>query len=959
MKKALLTTCALAALTAALALPAPATAAEPGCEPTPPAFGLCGLDVNFADSEGQPEMLAGSHPFAFATDLSVNVEDSPEFGEIPVGQARNLRIELPAGLAAAPTATPRCEAADFATLRQVTSGLSLPSCSDSSVVGLATVRGAQPTNVQLNLRAPVYNLVPPPGAVAKFGFVVLGAAPVTFTAGIEESPPYKPFVSVRNIPQMTRFYSSKTVIWGNPSSPAHDTERGKCGAFFEEPPFIKAELGGECPTSNPDVPFLTLPSSCGGPLQTDFDATSWLGDHFTQSVFTHGLFGEPLGVLDCGGVGFSPETSSRPTTRSAESASGLAFDLTVKDAGIKSPVGRADSTLKRAEVSLPEGMTLNPSQAEGLGVCSEADFARETAASPFGAGCPGDSKVGTVEVESPLLEGEIFKGNLFVAEPFKNPFGSLIALYMTVKDPALGIGLKFPGQVSADPRTGRIVTVFDDLPEIAHVSRIRVRLREGARSPLITPARCGTYNTEAKLTPWANPAHPIVSSSSFEIDSGVGGGACPPAGTQPFQPGLEAGTLNNNAGSFSPFSMRLTRRDGDQDLTKLSATLPRGLVAKLAGLSRCSETRIDAAKTKTGLAELASPSCPASSEIGHVLAGAGVGSQLTYVGGKIYLAGPYNGAPLSVVEIVPAVAGPFDVGTVVVRQALVIDPRTAEVRVDGDRSDPIPHILAGIPLRVRDIRAYVDRPGFTLNPTGCDPAAIGARLWGGGADVFSALDDSPVSREARFQAAGCASLGFKPKLSLKLKGGTKRGAHPALTGTYTPRAGDANLAGLVLRFPRAAFLDQAHIRTICTRVQFAAKACPPGAVYGRATAYTPLLDEPLSGPVYLRSSDHNLPDFVADLHGLIDVEAVARIDSKQGGIRATFSEVPDAPLTKVVVQMQGARKGLIVNSTDLCRGAHRATAQFSAHNGKSAQIKPGLRPSGCKAKPRQRSHRRR
>lgn len=912
-------------------------------------FGLKGLDVTFTDADSAPAMQAGSHPFAFNTDLAVNVENSAEFGEIPIGQARNLRIELPPGLVASPTATPRCEAVDFATLIHDAGGLELPSCSDSSVVGLSTVIGAQPTGIHITLRAPVYNLVPPPGAVAKFGFLVLGTQ-VTFTAGLKEVPPYNAFVSVRNIPQMTRFYSSKTVIWGNPSDPSHDKQRGKCGAFFEDPGAGKAELGGECPTSNPNVPFLTMPSSCGGPLVTSFEAESWLGDSFAQSVATHGPFGEPLGVIGCEREGFSPKISSQPTNHSAESASGLQFNVDVEDEGLTSPKGIADSTIKKAKVTLPEGMTINPSQAEGLGVCSEADFARETATSEFGAGCPGTSKIGTVEVESPLLEGEIFTGALFVAKPYANPFNSLIALYMTIKDPALGIGVKLAGRVTPDPTSGQIVAIFGEpgheIPQLPF-SHFRFHFREGGRSPLITPARCGTYDTVTEFTPWANPLSSFTTSSSFEVNSGVGGGPCPPVGAQPFAPGFSAGTLSNSAGSFSPFYARITRRDGDQDLTKVSATLPLGLVAKLAGVDRCPDAQIALAKAKSGLAELASPSCPANSRIGHAVGGAGVGSQLTYVSGSVYLAGRYNGAPLSVVEIVPAVAGPFDVGTVVVRQALQVDPRTAEVHIDGDRSDPIPHSLAGIPLRVRDIRVNVDRPNFTLNPTSCDPSQIAAALWGGGSNPFSVLDDSPVSRDDRFQAAGCQGLDFKPRLSLTLKGGTSRGDNPALRAVVRARAGDANISDAVVRLPRSAFLDQSHIRTICTRVQFAADNCPKGAIYGHVRAFTPLLSEPLEGPVYLRSSNHNLPDLVFDLHGLVDFEAVGRVDSRHGGIRATFTKVPDAPISKVVLRMQGAKKGLIVNSTDLCKAKHRVAALFTAHNGKVAAIKPVLRPRGC------------
>jgi hypothetical protein len=298
------------------------------------------------------------------------------------------------------------------------------------------------------------------------------------------------------------------------------------------------------------------------------------------------------------------------------------------------------------------------------------------------------------------------------------------------------------------------------------------------------------------------------------------------------------------------------------------------------------------------------------------------------------------------VGIVSAVAGPFDVGTVVVREALQVNPRTGQVTADGAHSDPIPHILAGIPLSVRDIQVHVDRPSFTYNPTSCDPFATKAGIWGGGMNLFSIADDSPVSREDRFQAANCSQLAFKPRLSLKLKGGTRRGSNPALHSVLRPRNDDANISSAVVRFPRSAFLDQAHIRTICTRVQYAAKACPPGAIYGHVRAFTPILAEPLEGPLYLRSSNHNLPDVVFSLHGLVDFEAVGRVDSKSGGIRLTFTGVPDAPISKVVVDMQGAKKGLIINSTNLCAAKHRANVHFGAHNAKQTTIKP-LVQAGC------------
>jgi hypothetical protein len=406
--------------------------------------------------------------------------------------------------------------------------------------------------------------------------------------------------------------------------------------------------------------------------------------------------------------------------------------------------------------------------------------------------------------------------------------------------------------------------------------------------------------------------------------------------------------LNNAAGAFSDFLMHLTRSDGEQDMTKFSALLPPGVSAKIAGVAKCPEGAIELAKEKTGIEEREEASCPANSQIGTILAGAGVGSTLVYVPGQMYLAGPYNGAPLSALVVTPAVAGPFDVGTVIVRVALSLDPKTAEVRVDGDRSDPIPHILAGIPLSVRDIRVSADRPNFTINPTSCDPSQVGATIFGSYLDLLNPGDDVPFALASRFQAAGCAALGFKPTLSLKLIGGTKRGQFPALRAELKPRAGDANSRSATVTLPHSAFLEQAHIRTICTRVQYAAKACPAGSIYGYVRAFTPLLDEPLEGPVYLRSSSHKLPDMVLSLHGVVDIEAIGRIDSKNGGIRANFEGIPDAPISKVLLTMQGQKKGLIVNSTDLCKGkAQRAKANFVGQNGKAYDFKPALK-SACK-----------
>jgi hypothetical protein len=916
---------ALSALGLALLCSAPSAGA---------AFGLKELDVTFTAPDGTTLTQAGAHPFTFETEIAANTKPEPELpevGEVPEGTVRDLTIGLIPGLAPNQGAVPTCSTVEF-----LESKGGEPICSASTKVGTTEITIAGPNE---HFTSSVYNLVPPPGVAGKIGFTVF-EFPVTIEATLSESYPYNVIAKLHNINNLTSFYRSHTTIWGVPADPAHDKERGG-------------------PASIAPKPFFTLPRACTGPLETFFEAFSWQGDHFQGSIPTHDEVGQPQGFTDCAKLGFSPTISARPTSKAASSPTGLDVSLDIADEGLENPTGLADSDLKKVVVTLPEGMTANPSVAEGLEVCSEGQLAKETAFSAPGAGCPEESKIGTVEVETPLLEGELLRGSLFIAKPYENPFKSLLALYMTIKEPALGIGVKVAGKVEPDPKTGQLVATFGDpsssdpgfreLPQLPF-SHFRTHFREGGRSPLISPPGCGSYQVKAELTPWSG-APPITTTSSFEVISGPNGSPCPPGGTPPFEPGFQGGTVNSSANQFSPLQMRFTRRDGDQDLTKLSATLAPGLAGILAGISSCPETQIALAKSKTGLQELASPSCPQSSEIGRTTAGAGVGSQLTYVPGRLYLAGPYHGAPFSVVSITPAVAGPFDVGAVVVRFALQVNSQTAVVTVDGAASDPIPHILAGIPLAVRDLRAYADRPKFIFNPTNCDPFAISSQIWGGGSDLFSAADDSPVSRSVRFQAANCASLGFKPSLKLSLKGGTKRGDHPALKAVVTPRFKDANFQKAVVTLPRSAFLDQAHIRTICTRVQFAAHACPPGAVYGSAKATTPILDEPVEGPVYLRSSNHNLPDLVMALKGPpeapVDVEIVGRIDSHKGGIRGSFETIPDLPVSNFVLNMQGGKKGLIVNSRNLCAHKSRANAKLTGQNNARYDFSPLLRAQGC------------
>jgi len=502
--------------------------------------------------------------------------------------------------------------------------------------------------------------------------------------------------------------------------------------------------------------------------------------------------------------------------------------------------------------------------------------------------------------------------------------GNLFRVWVVADD--LGAHVKLAGQLVLDESTGQIQTVIEGFPQ-APLREAQITLKSGLRAPLANPEACGTYEANYEFTAWSGHL-PILSRAPMTISEGceeVGG----------FDPSLQAGSVDPTGGARTQFAFTLNREDGEQNPASLQVTLPKGLVAHLAGVTRC-----EGAAAQSG-------QCPADSRIGRVIGAVGVGPKPLWVPQPakrptaVYLAGPYKGAPLSVIAVVPAQAGPFDLGDQVVRSAISLDPDSAQGTVT---SDPLPQIIEGVPVRYRTIEVLLDRTGgFTINPTSCAPKSIDATIFSTAGAV--AHPSSP------FTATGCTKLDFKPKLELRLSGGTHRGAHPRLRTTMRmPAAGGANIGSFSVALPHSEFLDQAHIKTVCTRVQFRADQCPAGSIYGQVKAITPILDEPLSGPLYLRSSDHPLPDIVAALKGPpslpIKVNAVGRIDSVKGGIRATFDAVPDAPVSEIIASFPGGAKGLMVNSTNLCAQVNRATAKFTAQNGKRTTLHPVLR-NGC------------
>jgi hypothetical protein len=866
------------------------------------------------NKNGTLSTQAGSHPYSFSLHFELKTDEN---GVSEGGEMRDVIVDLPPGLIGNPAAVPSCP-------QQLFEGAS-PSCPLSTQVGFVKAR----LPVTGDAIVPVFNLTPPPGVAARFGFSA-GSLRALQYFSLRSDEGYGLGVLAPHLPTEVTWVTE--TVWGVPSDPGHDSQRGE-GALNGGPPVASAASR---------LAYLTLPASCDSPPQATVRIDSALnpGVFVGESAPFTDTAGQPQAMSGCESVPFSPKILSAPSTNAAESASGLGFELQLPNQGLLNPKDGVISETEpvRTEVTLPQGMTANPAAAGGLTACSEEQFKAATGAP--GQGCPESSKLGTLIAHTPLLE-EAIEGSVYLATPHANHFNSLVALYIVARAPERGITIKQAGEVQIDPATGQLTTIVDGLPPVPY-SSFEVRLREGPRAPLITPQTCGSYTTTVRLNSFADPGTPVVRTAPFTISSGANGGNCASSEAQlPNRPTLEAGTTAPLAGAYSPFIFKLARSDGDQRFGAVEATLPLGLTGKLAGIPYCSEPQIAAAAARNregeGALELAAPSCPSASQIGIVNVGAGAGSSPYYVQGKAYLAGPYKGAPLSIAIITPAIAGPFDLGVVVVRTALYVNESTAEIRAV---SDPLPTILAGIPLDVRSVSLQMSRPSFVLNPTNCETKSVAG-------SVTSTVGQTAQVRN-RFQVGGCKGLDFAPKLALSLKGATKRSGHPALKAVLTQPAGQANIGRVSVVLPRTEFIDNARIGNVCTRPQFSEGKCPPSSVLGEATAYSPLLDKPLSGKVYFRANggERELPDVVADLNGQVHFVLVGFVDSvhKNGSevsrIRNTFAVVPDAPVSKFVLQLKGGKQGLLVNSANLCKSPNKAVVKMTGQNGKTHNFNP-------------------
>ncbi len=861
---------------------------------------------------------AAGHPNFAYTDFTLNTLNAIGAIGFPDGFVKDIVVDTPEGLSVNPEAAAKCTVAQLETLKcpaaaQVGINYFTIGFQSPKPAGCAPVPPGECT--QVRVAVPVYNLVPFDEVPSMVGF--MGSTGPTFIVG-----------SLDPVDQHVTFTISDI------ESPVT-----KPGA----PPVVGSRLVFEGRAGNGT--YLTMPSNCTGTGQT----TEIHVDSHAEEVplrpeeFDEESFTTAVGASGCASVPFNPTLAVGTQGGAVDSPEattvnvGIPFDPT-------EPI--ANSYLKTAKVTLPEGMGLNPASANGLVACTDDQFGYHTNDT---IGCPDASKIGTVEVQTPSLPADSLTGDVYVGEPKSSDpsSGEQFRIFIHVGSVRYGVNVRLIGHVFPNLATGQLTAVVDENPQ-ATFSSFKLRFNGGAKGTLTSPPTCGPNTASSLLSPWSGQAD-AAPTSSFTLTSDPTGGNCPQTLAQrAFSPGYSAASDGTQAGAFSPFKVRIARADGQQELKAVNVTLPKGLTGKLAGIPYCPESAIAAAADSSGSAQAANYSCPAASQIGTTTTAAGSGSGPIKIAGKAFLAGPYKGAPLSMVSITPGVAGPYDIGTVVVRIALNVNPATAQINAV---SDPIPNVFGGVKLDIRSIDFNVDRNEFMINPTNCAAQATSGSISGGGSNPADSAAWSSYGFNSAYSTTGCDSLAFKPKLHVRLKGGTKRNKNPQLRAILEARGGDANVTRTALTMPHSLFLDQSHIGTVCTRPQLASQTCPAASIYGQAEAVSPLLSDPLKGNVYLVSSDHNLPDLLADLHGQVNIQLRGVISSQHGGLKTVFNEVPDVPVKKFILNMDGGKKSLLINSTNTCKGKQTAVLNIKGQNGKKVtNNKFGLNIVSCKKK---------
>jgi hypothetical protein len=928
-------------------------------------FGIQSLTTSVTESLGEPFTQAGGHPFAANATFIFNYLPEDE-GDLKTagGSPKDIETELPPGFVGNPQATPKCSIETFET---GSSRQTIQPCPIDTAVGYlrfsysqGEIVAGKPEPIPSSAPVvPIYNLSPAPGHPASFGFIgSVTYAPYILNAslrsdgdyGINISNPYTPTPTVLGIG--LTFCENGIAISGLLFSTI------SCSA-----------------TGSGATPFLTNPSKCSGPAPfTTLRANSYEDPADYASMISYaGVPSAPASfagqsptsatpgastsfATSCNLLRFEPEVAFTPTgaseggTTQADEPTGATFDLKVPQP--EEDKTNATPELKDATVTLPEGMTVDPSAADGLEACSNAQFGLgETSEPAEVASCPLASQIGTAKVVTPLLEKPL-EGQVFLGEPECSPCtdvdaedGRIFRLFLQVDSKELGVVVKLAGKVTANPATGQLQATFTEQPQLPF-SELLLSFSGGARAPLANPQTCGAFTTSTDLTPWSASGLGGLSgteaiagtpdampSSSFNVDWNGQGGVCP--ASLPFSPSFSAGSQSTAAAASSPFSVTFGREDREQDISAITVSTPPGLLGKIAGIPQCPEAQANAG------------TCGPESQIGTTTVGAGPGPHPFYLGGKVYLTGPYKGQPFGLSIVVPAVAGPFNLGTVVVRASIAVNPATAALTVT---SDPLPQYVDGVQLRLRKINVEVNRPGFMLNPTSCAQQAVGATI--------SAAQGARSTLSTPFEVGGCQSLSFAPGLSASTQGNASKADGASLTVTVKSSAGQANIAKVDLALPKQLPSRLTTLQKACSEAQFAANpaGCPEGSDIGTARAITPILNAPLTGPAYLVShGGAAFPDVEFVLQGEgVEIVLDGQTDIKDGITYSKFETVPDAPINSFETSLPEGPHSIL--GTDLPASANYSLCGQSlmmptiitGQNGKQIKQTTKIAVAGCK-----------
>jgi hypothetical protein len=841
--------------------------------------------------------------------------------------AREVLFNAPEGVFGNPGAITRCSASDFA----------LQQCPVNSQAGLVALRarhGANPD--QLLGTAPLFDLVPTEGETARFAFIVPTLdIPIAIPVSVRTAGDYGLRFAVTEISQLTPLAAAKLTFWGRPVAEEHDPERFAKGSPGEPAGCPGIETAGCIATktkaSISEEPLIDYPTICTGqPLVSELQVRS-----YQEPASVSVANSQYAPVSGCEHEAFNPVLSADLTSSETDSASGLDLGFTVPQTLALTPT---PSQARSVTVLLPPGLTINPDAADGQAACTDAQAA-------FGsegpAQCPDSAKIGTVSIATPALEGPL-TGSLYIGEP--RP-GDQYRIFMALA--GFGLNVKLVGSFKPNPETGQLTATFEGLPQVPF-EKFDIHLFASDRGLLATPTHCTLYPVRATFVPYNETLAPQTSEQFFSLSSGPTGGQCPGA-IRPFTPRLSAGTSNPLAGAFSDFHLKLDRDDGDQFLGDLNFKMPPGFTGSLRGISYCPEPAIGQAAQTLGRSEQADPSCPLSSQVGTTNVAAGPGSHPFHAVGKMYLAGPFHGAPLSLVAITPALAGPYDYGTVVIRVALHVDPRTAQVTAV---SDTMPQVIGGVPIRMRTIQVNIDRPHFTINPTNCSPLSVDSQGIG---DQGTVADFSSY-----FHAVNCVALPFGPSMSIRQLGGpkaTRRASDPSVRFDLRAREGDANLRSIAVTLPNALEIDQGHLGKICAKSELEATRCAGRAPIGIVKANTPLLDEPLEGNAYAVSGYGGLPHVAFILDGQVTVIPEAESKTVNGGrLRTEVPIVPDVPIGHFQLTLLGGKQGYLSNTRSLCAHTPVITVEYTAQNGRSRTQRVPLK-TACPAKKNRRKRR--